>query len=271
MTASEIQGRLRGLGSPEAAAMAARFFKTGPGQYGEGDIFLGLRAKDMHQLSKEHTTLPIKELRILLKSPVHEDRMLALDPGSPGGQGRLGRQGENLQTVSRKHSLRQQLGFSGCIGCGEIVGGHLADKSREPLLRLAGSKNLWERRISIVATHYFIRQNDFADTTRIALLLIGDKEDLIHKAVGWMLREVGKKHQPTLEVFLRRHGKVMPRTALRLPSMLPERAAPGLSQRRSLQFRTHLKSSELDRARLFRSTAPAAAKVLSLRIEISYS
>ena len=97
----------------------------------------------------------------------------------------------------------------------EIVGGHLADKSREPLVRLARSKNMWERRISIVATHYFIRQGDFADTMRIAKLLLGDKEDLIHKAVGWMLREVGKKHQPTLEGFLRRHGKVMPRTALR--------------------------------------------------------
>ena len=97
----------------------------------------------------------------------------------------------------------------------EIVGGHLADRSREPLVLLARSKNIWERRISIVATHHFIRQGDFADTIRIAELLLGDKEDLIHKAVGWMLRELGKKDQPTLEGFLRRHGKVMPRTALR--------------------------------------------------------
>ncbi len=97
----------------------------------------------------------------------------------------------------------------------EIVGGHLADKSREPLVQLARSRNMWERRISIVATHYFIRQGEFADTLKIARILLADKEDLIHKAVDWMLREVGKRDQPTLERFLRRDGKVMPRTALR--------------------------------------------------------
>ncbi len=97
----------------------------------------------------------------------------------------------------------------------EIVGGYLADRSREPLDRLAASSSLWERRISIVATHYFIRSGEFADTLRIAERLLDDREDLIHKAVGWMLREVGKKHQPTLESFLKRHGRVMPRTALR--------------------------------------------------------
>jgi 3-methyladenine DNA glycosylase AlkD len=96
-----------------------------------------------------------------------------------------------------------------------IVGGYLDDKSREPLLRLSASRNLWERRIIIVAAHYFIRRNDYTETIRIAELLLNDKEDLIHKAVGWMLREVGKRHQPTLESFLRRHGKVMLRTALR--------------------------------------------------------
>jgi 3-methyladenine DNA glycosylase AlkD len=97
----------------------------------------------------------------------------------------------------------------------EIVGGYLADKGREPLDRLAASPSLWERRISIVATHYFIRQDDLWDTLRIAERLLADREDLIHKAVGWMLREVGKKHQPTLEAFLRRHAQTMPRTMLR--------------------------------------------------------
>ncbi len=97
----------------------------------------------------------------------------------------------------------------------EIVGGYLADKPRAPLVSLAQSKSLWERRISIVATHFFIRHNDFADTIRIAELLLRDKEDLLHKAVGWMLREVGKKDSPILEAFLRRHGRVMPRTMLR--------------------------------------------------------
>ena len=195
--------------------MAARFFKTGPGQYGEGDIFLGLRAKEMHQMSKDHSSLPFVDLRILLKSPVHEDRMLALlilvrqaAKGDSGVKERI----YKLYLANTRYVNNWDLVDASAR---EIVGGHLADKSREPLARLARSKNMWERRISIIATHHFIRQGDFADTLRIALLLLGDKEDLIHKAVGWMLREVGKKHQPTLEKFLRRHGSVMPRTTLR--------------------------------------------------------
>ena len=195
--------------------MAARFFKTGPGQYGEGDIFLGLRAKEMHQMSKEHSSLPFKDLRILLRSPIHEDRLLALLI--------LVRQAAKSDSGVKEKIYKLYLAHTRYINnwdlvdasARDIVGGHLADKSRQPLVRLAVSKNMWERRISIVATHYFIGRGEFADTTRIALLLLGDKEDLIHKAVGWMLREVGKKHQPTLEVFLRRHGKVMPRTSLR--------------------------------------------------------
>jgi 3-methyladenine DNA glycosylase AlkD len=215
MTASEIQERLRRMSSPLAAAEAARFFKTGPGQYGEGDIFLGLRAKEMHQMSKEHSALSFGELRTLLKSPVHEDRMLALLI--------LVRRAEKGDAGVKEKIYKLYLGHTRYVNnwdlvdasAREIVGGHLADKSREPLFELARSKNMWERRISIVATHFFIRQGEYADTTGISLLLLNDKEDLIHKAVGWMLREVGKKNQPALELFLRRHGKVMPRTALR--------------------------------------------------------
>ncbi len=215
MTAAEIQQQLRGLGSPEAAAGSARFFKTGPGQYGEGDIFLGLGAAELHRLSKEHVGLSVRDLRVLLRSPVHEDRSLALLI--------LVRQAVKGDSNAKEKIYKLYLSHTRYINnwdlvdasAREIVGGHLADKSREPLLALARSENMWERRISIVATHYFIRQGEFAETLRIAKLLLRDKEDLIHKAVGWMLREVGKKHQPTLEGFLRRHGKVMPRTALR--------------------------------------------------------
>jgi 3-methyladenine DNA glycosylase AlkD len=169
----------------------------------------------MHDLSKEHSSLPIKDLRILLKSPVHEDRMLALlilvRQAAKGDAGVK----EKIYKLYLAHTRYINNWDLVDASAREIVGGYLADKSREPLVLLAGSKSLWDRRISIVATHYFIRQDDFADTMRIALLLIGDKEDLIHKAVGWMLREAGKRDQPTLEAFLRRHGKVMPRTALR--------------------------------------------------------
>ena len=215
MTASEIQQQLRELGSPEATAQAARFFKTGPGQYGEGDIFLGLNAETMHRLSKEHAGLSVRELRLLLRSPVHEDRAIALLV--------LVRQAGKGDAAAKEKIFKFYLAHTRYINnwdlvdasAREIVGGHLADKSREPLVQLARSTNMWERRISIIATHYFIRQGEFADTLKIARLLLADKEDLIHKAVGWMLREVGKRDQPTLERFLRRHGKVMPRTALR--------------------------------------------------------
>jgi 3-methyladenine DNA glycosylase AlkD len=215
MTSRTIQEHLRSLSSPEAAAQAARYFKTGPGQYGEGDIFLGLRAAVMHRLAKEFQELALDELRVLLRSPTHEDRLLALLI--------LVRRVQKGGEPSRKLVYDLYLSNTRYVNnwdlvdasAREIVGGYLADKAREPLDRLAVSPSLWERRISIVATHYFIRRNEYADTFRIAERLLTDHEDLIHKAVGWMLREVGKKHQPTLETFLRRHGKTMPRTMLR--------------------------------------------------------
>jgi 3-methyladenine DNA glycosylase AlkD len=215
MTAHSIQEQLRSLGSPEAAALAVRFFKTGPGQYAEGDIFLGLRAAVMHDLAKQHSALPFNQIAVLLKSATHEDRMLALLI--------LVRRVFQSDNAVRKRAYTLYLANTRYINnwdlvdasAREVVGGYLADKPRDPLYRLAASASLWERRISIVATHYFIRQHDFNDTLKIAELLAGDREDLIHKAVGWMLREVGKKHQPALETFLRRHGKLLPRTALR--------------------------------------------------------
>jgi 3-methyladenine DNA glycosylase AlkD len=215
MTVSEIQERLRGLGSPEAAAMAARFFKTGPGQYAERDILLGLRAEVMHRLSKEYQTLPLRDLRVLLRSAVHEDRSLALLI--------LAHQATKGDAVVKQRIYELYLAHTRYVNnwdlvdgsAPQIVGGYLYDKSRDPLVELARSSSIWERRISIVATHYFIRQGEFADTLRIAKLLLRDQEDLIHKAVGWMLRETGKRDQPTLEDFLRHHGKVMPRTTLR--------------------------------------------------------
>jgi 3-methyladenine DNA glycosylase AlkD len=215
MTARDVQEQLRSLSSPEAAALAARYFKTGPGEYGEGDVFLGLCAAEMHKLAKEHRTLPFGELKVLLRSAIHEDRLLALlilvlrisqsDEATK-------RQVYDLYLAHTRYINNWDLVDASAR---EIVGGYLADKGREPLYQLAASPNLWERRISIVATHFFIRQNDFADTLRVAERLLNDREDLIHKAVGWMLREVGKKQQAALEVFLRRHGKVMPRTMLR--------------------------------------------------------
>jgi 3-methyladenine DNA glycosylase AlkD len=215
MTASEIQDRLRAMGSPEAAAQAARFFKTGPGQYGEGDIFLGLCAAEMHRLAKEYQATPLDELAVLLQSPTHEDRMLALlimVRQFARGDEPVRKAIHELYLANTRYVNNWDLVDASAR---EIVGGYLADKARKPMDRLAASSSLWDRRISVVATHYFIRIGEFADTLRIAERLMGDHEDLIHKAVGWMLREVGKKDQPTLESFLKRHGRAMPRTALR--------------------------------------------------------
>ena len=146
--------------------------------------------------------LALDELRVLIQSAIHEDRMLALLI--------LVRRVLKADEATRKSVYDLYLANTRHVNnwdlvdasAREIVGGYLADKDREPLDRLAASPSLWERRISIVATHYYIRQHDFADTMRIAERLLADREDLIHKAVGWMLREVGKKHQPTLEGFL---------------------------------------------------------------------
>jgi 3-methyladenine DNA glycosylase AlkD len=215
MTARSLQKQLRKLSTPEAAAACARYFKTGPGEYGEGDVFLGLRAALMRALAKEYRDLAFDELCFLLRSAVHEDRMMALlilVLRSSKGDATSKKQIYNIYLAHTRYINNWDLVDASAR---EIVGGYLAGKSRQPLFRLARSESLWERRISIVATHYFIRQNDFADTIRIAEQLVADKEDLLHKAVGWMLREVGKRHSPTLEAFLRRHGKTMPRTMLR--------------------------------------------------------
>jgi 3-methyladenine DNA glycosylase AlkD len=215
MTARSIQEHLRSLSSPEAAATAARYCKTGSGEYAEGDIFLGLRAAVMHDLAKKYQALPIDEITALLKSATHEDRTLALLI--------LVRRVMRGDETVKKRVYKLYMAHTRYVNnwdlvdasAREIVGGYLVDKARDPLYQLAASPSLWERRISIVATHYFIRQNDFADTLGVAERLLGDREDLIHKAVGWMLREVGKRDEQTLDAFLRRHGKVMPRTTLR--------------------------------------------------------
>lgn len=213
--AAEVQRRLRSLTSPESAALAKRFFKTGCGQYSENDQFLGLRAKDLHAAAKAARALPIDETRVLIRSPIHDDRTVALlilvnqfHRGDPAIRKVI----YDFYLLHTKHINNWDL-----VDCSAapIVGRHLADRSRKPLDRLARSESLWERRISVVATHWFVRLGEFEDSLRIAKTLLSDREDLIHKAVGWTLREVGKRDQAALERFLDRHAETMPRTALR--------------------------------------------------------
>ena len=215
MTAEDVKQKLKSLASPDVAKSSARFFKTGPGQYGEGDTFIGIKVPTLRTVSREFRSLPLEEIESLLNSPIHEERHLALMI--------LVLQVAKCDAAHRRTAFDFYLENTKFINnwdlvdCSapQVVGGYLLDKSRRPLLELTKSQSLWERRIAIVSTQHFIRHDDFADTLAISHRLLKDEEDLIHKAAGWMLREVGKKAKAVLEAFLDQHGTVMPRTMLR--------------------------------------------------------
>lgn len=220
--ATVIHERLHKLGDRKVAESSKWFFKTGPGQYGEGDHFIGLRVPKLRTLAREYRGIETEDALSLLQSPFHEARLLALMI--------LVGQFEKAEEI-RKQIYRDYLAHTQFINNWDlvdasapyIVGAYLMDKGRKPLYKLAKSRSLWERRIAIIATAYFIRQGDFADTLAISKILLDDREDLIHKASGWMLREVGKKSLPELEKFLREYCRVMPRTMLRYAiEKLPE-------------------------------------------------
>ena len=220
---------LRQFASPRRAVGVSRFFKTGKGEYGEGDVFLGATVGEQRLIARQFRTLPLAELDSLLTSNIHEERLTALlilvDQFERAGEERL-RSGivrlylERLRYVNNWDLIDSSAD--------PILGGWLVDKDRSLLDRLAGSAHLWSRRAAIIATFYFIKRGESRDTLRIARALLEDRHDLIHKAVGWMLREVGKRASlPALRKFLTRHARTMPRTTLRyaierMPA--PERA-----------------------------------------------
>jgi 3-methyladenine DNA glycosylase AlkD len=210
---NSIVERLKTLGNKTAAEHAQRFFKTGPGEYGEGDIFLGIKVPVLRKLAKEHRDIALSEAVELLQSPFHEVRLTALLIMVLQYE-----RGENRTTIYRAYlanTHRINNWDLVDVTAAQIVGAHLFERERKPLYRLAKSKSLWERRIAIIATLYFIRRAQFADTLAIADILLNDKEDLMHKAVGWMLREVGKRDLEVEEQFLIPRYKQMPRTMLR--------------------------------------------------------
>lgn len=207
--------RLRELGDPQTAAGSERFFRTGPGEYGEGDRFLGLTAPQIRALATEVRDLPLPEVDALLESPWHEARLLAVILLANAYPRSDANTRDRIYSLYLRRTDRINNWDLVDVSAPGVVGAHLLGRSRAPLRRLARSKNLWERRIGIVATQYLIREGEFEDTLRVAELLLDDEHDLIHKAVGWMLREVGKRDQPTLLRFLDRHAAAMPRTALR--------------------------------------------------------
>jgi len=210
-----VRKRLRALADPARATFLLGFFRTGPGEYGEGDRFLGINVPQIRTLAREFASLPLDDIERLLESSLHEARLLALVLMA----GRYARSDAKMQEQLYRLYLRRTDRINNWdlvdTSAPQVVGAHLWKRSRAPLRRLARSKSLWERRIAMVATQYFITRGDFDDAIAIAETLLSDREDLIHKATGWMLREVGKRDEATLLRFLDRHAAAMPRTALR--------------------------------------------------------
>lgn len=214
-----VSNELRALARPDKAEILMRFFKTAKGEYGHGDVFIGVTMPQIRQVAKRHADLEMKKILDLLRSRIHEERMCALVILT--GQYMRAVKLKDVQACNlifrtilknRKHVNNWDLVDVTIPG---TVGAHLFTRSRALLYRLARSKNLWERRIAIVATLYFIRKNDFKDTLKISEMLLQDEHDLIHKASGWMLREVGKRDEGVLCSFLERFAARMPRTMLR--------------------------------------------------------
>lgn len=211
----EIKKEFKKFSNQERAELLQRYFKTGKGEYGEGDIFLGLRVPDTREIAKKYNTISIGEAAEFLPSQFHEERLFALLV--------LNNVFQRGNEEDRKKIFDLYLQNTNYINnwdlvdlsAGKILGAYLFNRDRTPVYKLAKSKNLWERRISIMATSYFINHNSFDDTFNIVKILLHDKEDLIHKAVGWMLREIGKRELEIEEDFLEKYYKEMPRTMLR--------------------------------------------------------
>jgi len=214
-TSREIERRVHALRDPARARLLQGFFKTGPGQYGEGDRFLGLTMPQVRTLAAGLRETPLDVIEVLLESPWHEVRMLALVILANAYRGAPAARQTEIYRLYLRRTDRINNWDLVDVTAPAVVGAHLLTRSCAPLGRLARSSSVWERRIAIVATAAFIRRDDFGETVRIAELLLGDEHDLIHKAVGWMLREVGKRDEATLRRFLDAHAAHMPRTALR--------------------------------------------------------
>ncbi|WP_456413660.1 DNA alkylation repair protein [Oceanithermus profundus] len=215
MRAADVARELEALGDPGAAAHARCYFKAGPGQYAEGDRFLGIRVPVLRGRVRRFRELPLSEVEHLLGSPFHEARLLALlllvdrfRRGDPAARAAVAEVYlRNLDRVNHWDLVD--------ASAPHILGPYLEGRDRSLLDRLAASPSLWERRVAVMATFHFIRRGAYAPTLRLVRRLLDDPEDLIHKAAGWMLREVGKRDEETLLAFLEENAARMPRTMLR--------------------------------------------------------
>ena len=215
MNAEFILNELLSVGTPEKAAHLQGFFKTGPGQYGEGDVFIGVVVPYTRSIAKANLQMPMTEVGKLLKSKYHEARLCALLILTERFKKASESERKEIFTFYLKNASRANNWDLVDLSCPTIVGGYLLDKDHDVLYKLAESECLWEQRIAIVSTYTFICKNDFNDTLELSKKLFSHKHDLIHKAVGWMLRETGKRNREVLTGFLEEYATVMPRTSLR--------------------------------------------------------
>lgn len=212
---STIQEDIRKSANPIKAKLLSRYFKTGKGEYGEGDIFLGITVPELRTIAKKYISLPLKDVEKLLTSKIHEERFISLEI--------LAMKFESADEKEKKEIFDFYLKNRKCINnwdlvdnsAHEILGRYLLDKDKSVLYKLAESSSLWDKRIAIITTYRFIANNNFSETLKISEMLLKDKHDLIHKAVGWMLRELGKRDKNVEQNFLKKHYKIMPRTMLR--------------------------------------------------------
>lgn len=215
MTASFILSELLSMANPEKGTFLQRFFKTGPGQYAEGDVFLGLVVPLTRSIAKANKQTPLSELQLLMESEYHEARLCALLIVVEKFKKASEAEREELYAFYLKNARRINNWDLVDVTCPHVVGLYLLDKDRSRLYDLAESDNLWEQRIAMVSTITFIRNREFTDTLALAERLMTHKHDLMHKAVGWMLREVGKKDRNTLTGFLEQYATKLSRTSLR--------------------------------------------------------
>ncbi|MCD4693855.1 DNA alkylation repair protein [bacterium] len=211
----QIKNEIIEFADKKRAEITSSFFKTSKGEYGEGDLFLGVRVPVLRQIAKKYKKINFKDLEKLLNTNLHEYRFIALvlliDKYKKGDN--IEKKGvydfyiKNLKNINNWDLVD--------ISAPHIVGNYLEDKDRAILYKLVNSKNLWFRRVAIISTFSFIRNNDFKDCLKITEILLNDEEDLIHKAVGWMLREIGNRDLKTEEEFLKKYYKKIPRTTLR--------------------------------------------------------
>ena len=223
MSVVDLKRTVRKQSNPEKGKFLQRFFKTGKGEYAEGDIFAGITVPVSRKISRQFKNLSLNDLSKVIKSKIHEERLIALFILV----GRMQKANEKEREKTYKFYLKNLKYINNWdlvdLSADKIIGEYLFDKKRELLFKLVKG-SLWERRIAVLSSFNFIKKNDYSTTLKICKLLLTDKEDLIHKATGWMLREIGKRDLKTEEDFLKLYYKKMPRTMLRYAvEKFPER------------------------------------------------